>query len=611
MPCLGDIRPTWLVVPAVLLFFLLALDSLVGDSPTMDEQNHIARGLAFLRTGDPRLSLEHPPLVNALSALPLLTLPSVRLPTDHPSWQRQPPDIYWYVFADVFLWEYNHDVTRMVFLARLPVVFLTLGMALVGFRFAGQMWGRRAAVFAFLLLLFDPNVLAHGRYATTDIGGATFLFLAAFLIWRMWRRWSWRRWLAAGIGLGLAFGSKLSTLAFGPILALMALLPLYSWDPKLAALARWSLMAKSDTKAASLWAYGRAAGRRLAQLAGAGVVSLVVVWVLFGFEWRPFLLQREALIRLNDFAGPMPTFWAGIEQIFNISGGGRPAFLLGHFSTEGFPAYFPVAFLAKTPLPVLLLLPIATFLLVKEKTTRGRALFLLLPAVIYFLLSTQSSLNIGYRHLLPVLPFIVVLVSGLASGRVGSKQWTVNSGQWTVDSGQDAPRVTYYVLRMAYYVLRPSAILALAFVSLLLSDLLIHPHYLSYFNAAAGGPENGHTILIDSNIDWGQDLLRLKAWMEANGVAEVKLAWFGTADPVYYGIDHQPLPGFPEPRYYSLWSNPPFNPDAPEPGIYAISASSLWWELSLPLQGRSVYAWFRQRPPDDRVGYSILIYEIP
>ncbi|HEX6383215.1 MAG TPA: hypothetical protein VF177_00960, partial [Anaerolineae bacterium] len=135
--------------------------------------------------------------------------------------------------------------------------------------------------------------------------------------------------------------------------------------------------------------------------------------------------------------------------------------------------------------------------------------------------------------------------------------------------------------------------------------------YLSYFNAAAGGPENGHSILIDSNIDWGQDLLRLKAWMVANDVAEVKLAWFGTADPAYYDINHQPVPGFPRNRYYSLWANPPFNPEAPEPGIYAISASNLWWELSLPLQGQPVYAWFRQRPPDHRVGYSILIYEVP
>ncbi|MCA9952484.1 MAG: hypothetical protein KDE48_22695, partial [Anaerolineales bacterium] len=95
---------TWTAVTAVLIFWFLALNSLVGDSPTMDEQNHIARGLAFLRTGDPRLSLEHPPLINSLSALPLLTMPEIKLPLDSASWQRQPPDVYWYIFAEQMMW---------------------------------------------------------------------------------------------------------------------------------------------------------------------------------------------------------------------------------------------------------------------------------------------------------------------------------------------------------------------------------------------------------------------------------------------------------------------------------------------------------------------------
>ena len=87
--CLLVVLPVW-------LFFFLALDSMINDSPTMDEQNHLARGAAFVKTADPRLSLEHPPLVNSLSGLPLLLLPDLQLPFDHPSWtEQQPPDIYW------------------------------------------------------------------------------------------------------------------------------------------------------------------------------------------------------------------------------------------------------------------------------------------------------------------------------------------------------------------------------------------------------------------------------------------------------------------------------------------------------------------------------------
>jgi hypothetical protein len=551
----------WWLIPAVLLFFFLALDSLVGDSPTMDEQNHLARGLAVLRTGDPRLSLEHPPLINGLSALPLLMLPEIRLPTDHPSWEQREG---WYAFADELLWVYNHDVTRMVFLARLPIVFLTLGLALTGYHLARSLWGRRAGWLAFAFLLFDPNVLAHGRYTTTDLGGTTFVLLATLLLWRAWQagEWHWGRVVAAGLGLGLAFGSKLSALIFVPIWGVMALLPI------------WNGTQIHADKRRLRWL------GRLATLGVAGLLSLPVLWALFAFEWGAFRFVTEPLTSWNSVSGPMPTFWAGIEQILRLSGGGRPTFLLGRFSQEGFLAYFPVAFLVKTPIPVLLLLPVAAGLLLYRWETRGRALFLLVPAVLYFLFSMQSALNIGYRHLLPMLPFVYVLISGIAYSVL------------RIDL-----RNTQYAIRYILYI---------ALLGVLLSDLLIHPHYLSYFNVAAGGPSNGYNILVDSNVDWGQDLLRLQAWMAENGVEEVKLAWFGSADPAYYGLRYEPLPGLP--HHFDLWWNVPFNPAAPEPGVYAISVSNLW---ELPLEEKTVFAWFRGREPDARIGYSIHIYRVP
>ena len=568
---------TWIVVPAILLFFFLALHSATGDSPTMDEQNHLARGLAFLETGDPRLSVEHPPLVNTLSALPVWTLLDVRLPTDHPSWSQ--PD-GWYAFADLLLWEYNHDVTRMIFLARLPIIFLMIVLALIAYHAAHQMWpaaARRskarqgvAPLLAFAFVLFDPNILAHGRYTTTDLGGALFLFLAAFLLWRLWQvptNWPWKHLTAAAIGLGLAFGSKLSTLAFAPIFTLLALLPLYQPDKG------WS------------W---QAAGRRLAQLALAGAGALVVVWTIFGFQWGPLQFQHALLAPLNGVAGPMPAFWSGIEQIILLSGGGRPSFLLGETSTEGFLAYFPVAFLTKTPLATLLMLPLAFGLFWKDnhtskldRETRAAVYFLLLSPILYFLLSMTSDLNIGYRHLLPILPFLYLLIAG-GLARALQRPPAGRTRATTVASA-----------------LLPAA--------LLFSTLAVHPHYISFFNVAGGGPANGYRILVDSNVDWGQDLLRLQSWMDAHNVKTINLSWFGTADPTYYGIDYKPLPGLP--RHFGLWWDVPFNPADPEPGVYAISASNLW---ELPLQEEKyVFPWFRARSPDDRVGYSILIYRVP
>src|SRR5690606_26418052 len=110
-------RRMGLVDLAVRHFFIPVLDSLAAYYAMMSEPNHLARGAAFVKTGDPRLSLEHPPLINSLSGLPLLLLPDLVYPFDHPSWtEMQPPDIYWYNFADQFVWRVNHDVTRMIFL---------------------------------------------------------------------------------------------------------------------------------------------------------------------------------------------------------------------------------------------------------------------------------------------------------------------------------------------------------------------------------------------------------------------------------------------------------------------------------------------------------------
>jgi hypothetical protein len=353
-------RPAFLAVPVILLFFWLALSSMANDSPTMDEQNHIARGLAFIKTGDPRFSLEHPPLINSLSALPLLTLPEIVLPIDHESWNHREG---WYAFAEQLLWIVNKDVERMVFLARMPILFLTLVLGLVGYRFAVNLWGRVAALLALSLLLLDPNIMAHGRYSTTDIGGALFVLLSAFLLWKLWTANAdfVKYLLAAGFALGLALGSKMSVLAFIPIFAVQAVLPLYGHQ----------------------FSFADAFRNLLKYLLICGV-AFIVVWGIYSFEWGQFRFTTNNLVALNDLSGPAPTYLAGIEQIVDLSGSGRPAMLFGEFSTEGWWYYFPVAFSVKTPLIVLLLIILAAALLLSVRETRPKAVYLLLPALLFF-----------------------------------------------------------------------------------------------------------------------------------------------------------------------------------------------------------------------------------
>lgn len=567
----------WLVVLGILLYFILALGSLVDDSPTMDEQNHIARGIAFLRTGDPRLSIEHPPLINAISALPLLTMPELRLPTDHPSWARE-THIGWYEFARLFMWEYNHDVERVVFLARLPIVFLQLGLAAAGYVFSRRLWGSRlAGTLALWLLLFEPNLLAHGRYSTTDMGGVVTSFVATALLWRLWQRpghWDWRLWVAVVVAMGLTFSSKLVTIAFVPVWLLLALLPVYPSRPR------------GEAPLTTV----RPLLMRAAQVLLASAASLVVVWAVFGFEWRSFRFSSHVLKPLDAFSGPMPTFWAGIEAALNLGVGGRgQTFLLGQFSYDGFLSYFPVAMLTKTPAVLLPAMLLAAAVLLALVPTRRRALFLLVTWGGYFGIMSVNALNIGYRHALPALPYLLVLVAGLASA--------------------EASRLGRTRLGPSVVLLPRAAAIAAATFTMVVA-MVTFPHYLSYFNVPAGGMERGYHILVDSNVDWGQDLLRLRQWMDENEVDSVKLGWFGSADPALYGIAYEPLPGFGRDPFFPLWWAVPFNRDQPEPGVYAISATNLW-EMPLRVEEKTVYAYFRGREPDAMIGGSILIYVVP
>ena len=538
------IQSRFLVVGLLVLAFALALTSAVQMSPTMDEQNHIARGAAYLGTGDPRLSIEHPPLINVLSALPVHVLLHPHLPLDTLWWETAE----WYHFADLFLWQANPNAEQIVFLARLPIVGLGLVLVTLVFRWANARFGPWGGLLAAAFCALDPNVLAHTRLSTTDVGGTCFVFLAGYALWRTMRHPSWLRVLGSGLAFGLALSAKLSSLIFGPIFALAVL---------------------ADALANGQRRLGRAA-RNLAWLALIVLLGLLTVWATYGFQMGR-LEENGPLV-------PASPYLEGIHAILDFSSTGRPAYLLGQYSSQGWWYYFPVAFAVKTPLATIVALLAATWLALR-KPQRDDVL-LLVPPLAYFLISMTSNLNIGYRHLLPVLPFLAVHIGRLALSPCPPVPWS--------------PR------------LRVRRLIPLAlFTWLALATLLIYPHFLAYFNILGGGPENGWHILVDSNIDWGQDLKGLRAWMAREGVDRVRLSWFGSAYPEAYDIAYDMLPGLP--NGFPLWENPPFDRDEPAPGIYAISVTSL---VGAIFPDHDLYAWFREREPDAKIGYSIFIFEV-
>jgi len=526
----------------LLSFFALALTSAIQKSPTMDEQNHIARGAAYLGTGDPRLSVEHPPLVNVLSALPAHLLLDLTLPLDTVWWEAGE----WYHFADLFLWQVNGDFRQIVFLARLPIIGLGMLLVSLVFRWASEILGPWGGLVAALFCGLDPNILAHTRLATTDLGGTFFIFFAAYAFWRLLSKPSVGRVIIAGLALGLAFSAKLYALLFAPIFACLLLV-------------RW--WRKRDGVFLL-----RAAGL-MTLLAG---IALFVVWGVYGFQ--------VGSLNGGEFVVPAAPYIKGVKAILSFAGGGRPGYLLGDVSKQGWWYYFLVAFLVKTPLPTLLALGLAIYSAIQY---RIRSLWgIAWSPLLYFLVLTFSRLNLGYRHLLPVLPFLAVYL-GRLSDLSGGAIFAINRlsvGKW----------ITLFLG-----------------VALVVSTLVIYPHFLSYFNPIAGGAENGWHVLVDSNIDWGQDVELLRRWVAEEGIGQIRLGLFGTAHPEAYGIDCILLPGTPHGGL--LWNDPPFDPNQPEPGIYVISVTNL---VGLNASDGNPYAWFRSRSPDEKIGYSLFVYKV-
>jgi hypothetical protein len=207
--------------------------------------------------------------------------------------------------------------------------------------------------------------------------------------------------------------------------------------------------------------------------------------------------------------------------------------------------------------------------------------------VAYFLISMTSNFNIGYRHLLPVLPFLAVHIGRLTN----------------LPLHQSTNLPTYQSTNLPAYFRHLLPIVLTVWLAV--STAAIYPHFLAYFNSIGGGPQNGWRILVDSNIDWGQDLKGLRGWMEREEVECVRLSWFGSARPEAYAITYDLLPGVP--HGFLLWDNPPFNREQPEPGVYAISVTNL---VGVIFPDHDLFAWFRARPPDDQIGYSLFIYRV-
>jgi hypothetical protein len=552
----------------ILTGFLLAVMGTVEvlsslqENQTFDEAVHLVSGYSYLSTGDYRLNPEHPPLAKLLAALPLLAV-KPHLNRNNQAWK----DGDAFALGSQFLYENRTPADTLLLLGRLPTIAATLVLGAVLAFWVRRNFGPAPALLTLFLYTLDPNIIAHGRYITNDMLVTLFVFLSCAEWANYLETRRWRHLAGAGVATGLAFATKFSALFLLLVLPLMGLI-------------HWLQQRKTLPPR-----------RRTVVLIPLFFVAFLIFAAAYWRESvRMFRGHPDPLVNYVDDStyGGMALRWLGEEfqlPAHNLLVGldsylkhaelGHPAYVLGQHSETGFWYYFPVAFAVKTPTAVLLLflLCVAGALRLAAKWPPRRLvadlrrlpfrwIVVAVPPIVYFVLSMTSRIDIGVRHLLPIYPFLFALVSAFVF-RLPGKAMLV--------------------------------IVTLAVSVEIFESARIYPDYLAFFNSLVGGSTQGPRYLVDSNLDWGQDVKKLKKYMDAHGLQQVCLAYFGEANVAYYGIRELYVPHTNDIEGRK-------NLDC----IVAVSATV----LEDVYVDKGSYAWLRRLAPIDRVGYSIYIYDL-
>ena len=646
-------RAGWFVPAALLATYgVIAGTALTRDSLTFDELGHLTGGFSSWVERDHRLFQQNGQLPKRWATLPLI-VGDVRLPsTGQQAWWDSDLDD----FGHQFLYETGNDLERMLLLGRTMIVLTGALLGLVVFLWSNYLFGRIGGCISLALCVFSPALLAHARLATSDLIAALTFIVALLCLWEVLHRITIARVLCCAVATGLLLVSKMSGLLIVPIAVVLAGLRLAGGLSLYVELPRHARVIRGTT-------------RQLVYLSAVALVvsagAVFVAWAFYDFRYSAFREYAEGRDRFyrdesidgmtEDLAlGPAirlardlklfpESYLFGLSHILSHSRA-HPAFMNGHYSRSGWGMFFPYAALVKTPLPVFAVAALAVWAAVWPMERRARSghpigrrvrrsflrayrtapLWVFLA--LYWAVALRVHLSIGERHVLPTYPAAFILC-GVA-------------GRWI----QKQHRLC-------------SAMLLAALGWLAVETVRISPCYLSYFNQLAGGPENGYRHLVDSSLDWGQDLSQLRKWLERRREATeetgpVYLAYFGSGDPAFSGIESKMLP------CYLDWRKE-IDRQPLQPGTYVISATMLQSVYGLAFgpwngdyeqiyrryrkrlagseadrvalkrirEGRSsdeermIYefdqlrfarlcAHLRRREPNDRVAYSILVYYV-
>ena len=561
---------------------LLVHSSMLGfggyvHGPGWDEGGHLPAGIGYWQIGNTDLYRVNPPLVRSVATLPLsfidskLTWSWNSIDTrDRPEWR----------LGVQFFREHGKDAYWYLSIARLSCIPWSLLAAWTIFQWSRELWGLAGAWCSVLLWCFSPLVLTNAQMITPDTGASALGVATMYLFWKWMRHASFSQAVTTGIFLGLANSAKFTWIILFVLLPVIAV-GTWWW---VRSRRRQNREAKDGNNAADAKDFGDG-WALVKQLATMIVLAVAVVNTLYGFEgiFRP-LGQYEFVsdtLSGNDLHGrtgptgnrfqdsilgkiPVPfasNYVLGIDRQKLDFETGFPSYINGQWLDEGRWYYYIYGVLIKEPLGFLCLFLVVVGLSIRFGLSVAET-YLLAPALLIFVLvSSQTGFNHHIRYVMPAFPFVMVWCGKALSPLV--------IGVWK---------------RRGIAFMIATSIGASCFV---------FPHSHAFFNLAVGGPMRGHDYLLDSNIDWGQDILLLSKWVEDNPERPID----GIAYSLDWLIDLQAI-GL-------TTSEPPSGIKAavgPQPGRYAVFVR--------PLRENPKLQYFLKFDPTEVLGYTVYIYEI-
>jgi hypothetical protein len=599
------------IVGAILtLFFIVSAINANNDSPTFDEIAHIPAGYSYVKENQIRLNPEHPPLLKDMAGIPLLFL-NLNFDTTQDFWTGNLPTLWdagQWAAGRHLLYEAGNNADQIVFWARIPIVILATFFGFFLFKWGKELTGVIGGLFVLTLYAFDPNILGHNHYVTTDLGIAAFLTFSFYYFLKFIKDPSWKNALIGGFFMGLVHLVKFSSVLMFPIFGLILII--YPLVKKIS---------HSDN-------IDKQKGLRLKIFldyllkgAAAFVFSMIIVWGVYTINdykipkevvsktiefYFPAadtnvktVYTNKVLIALNEntITRPMSEYVMGVAMVFKRVAGGNGAYFMQKVSSVAFVDYFPTVFLIKETLPFLILILFslaytlwqttrsATLAIKAKKAKEKLRAFMQTSVVSYTLfafiilyayLSITGNLNIGFRHLFPILPFAYLLVTKKVFDFFGSRD----------------QKTAIQMKILASFLL----------IWLIFEAVIAYPGYVSYFNEIVGGSKNGYKYVTDSNTDWGQDLKRLKIFLDKNPqIEKIHVDYFGGGNPKQLLGD----------KYLQWWDS--MRPV--EPGWYAISANFLQGSI-YDTKNKTIednYAWTLKYKPVTMIENSILIFYVP